>query len=186
MKVATEINSEEEEIQKAKINPKHFRPLYERYYKTIFLFVLYRTGDKEITADITSQVFLQAITHISKHQNKGLSFSAWLYRIAINECNTFFRKNKRERCVVLDDEVVDNFYDNLFEDDPMEDLKIKLPYLLETLKPDQLEIIQLRFMENRPFKEVAEILGITESNAKIKTYRILERMKKKILTTYKN
>jgi RNA polymerase sigma-70 factor (ECF subfamily) len=39
----------------------------------------------------------------------------------------------------------------------------------------------MRFFEQRPFKEIAEIAGITESNAKVRTYRILERLKKKML-----
>ncbi|MEO1712127.1 MAG: sigma factor-like helix-turn-helix DNA-binding protein [Bacteroidota bacterium] len=39
----------------------------------------------------------------------------------------------------------------------------------------------MRFFEKRPFKEIADILGITESNAKVRTYRILDRLKKKIL-----
>ena len=48
----------------------------------------------------------------------------------------------------------------------------------DTLKPDELTLIELRFFEQRPFKEIAEILDITESNAKVKTYRILERLRK--------
>ena len=60
----------------------------------------------------------------------------------------------------------------------MEELKLKLPHILERLKEEELEVIELRFLEGRPFKEVAEILGITETYAKVKTYRILEKMKK--------
>ena len=43
-----------------------------------------------------------------------------------------------------------------------------------------MQLIEMRFFEQRPFKEVAEILGITENNAKVKSYRILQRMKKKL------
>jgi RNA polymerase sigma-70 factor (ECF subfamily) len=39
----------------------------------------------------------------------------------------------------------------------------------------------MRFFEQRPFKEIAEVLNITESNAKVRTYRVLERLKKIIL-----
>jgi RNA polymerase sigma-70 factor (ECF subfamily) len=49
---------------------------------------------------------------------------------------------------------------------------------LDYLKEDDLEIIEMRFFEQRPFKEIADILNITESNAKVRTYRILERLKK--------
>jgi RNA polymerase sigma-70 factor (ECF subfamily) len=45
------------------------------------------------------------------------------------------------------------------------------------LKPDEITIIELRFFEERPFKEVADILGLTETNAKVKVYRIVQKMK---------
>ena len=169
---------EEELIRKAQTDPKAFRPLYERYYKMIFLFVLHRIGDKELTADITSQVFLKAMINIEKFKFRGLPFSAWLYRIAINECHDFFRRTKRERLVVLEDASVGLLYEEMFGEDAMEDMKRKLPAILEKLTPDELQVIELRFLEGRPFKEVAEILGVTETYAKVRTYRILDKMKK--------
>jgi RNA polymerase sigma-70 factor (ECF subfamily) len=51
---------------------------------------------------------------------------------------------------------------------------------LDNLKDADLQLIELRFFEHRPFKEIAEILDMTESNAKVKTYRILERLKKRL------
>ena len=52
---------------------------------------------------------------------------------------------------------------------------------LNELKPKDLEIIELRFFEQRPFKEIANLLEITESSCKMRTYRVLERLKKLIL-----
>jgi RNA polymerase sigma-70 factor (ECF subfamily) len=168
---------EEELIKKAQANPASFKPLYEAYYKPIFLFVLHRIGDKELTADVTSQVFLKALLNIGRFRFKGLPFSAWLYRIAINECNDFFRKHKRERFVVLEDTSVILLYEEMFGEDRLDELKRKLPSILEQLSPEEFQVIELRFLENRPFKEVAEILSITETYAKVKTYRILDKMK---------
>jgi RNA polymerase sigma-70 factor (ECF subfamily) len=168
---------EEDAVRKAQEHPEAFRPIYEKYYKTIFVFVLHRVGEKEIAADVTSQVFLKALLNIGRYQFRGFPFSAWLYRMAINECNEFFRKNKRERFVVLEDEAVEMLYEEMFGYDIVEEMKLKLPMILEKLKPDELQLIELRFMESRPFKEVAEILGISENYAKVRTYRILEKMK---------
>jgi len=53
---------------------------------------------------------------------------------------------------------------------------------MEELKEVEMQLVEMRFFEQRPFKEIAEILGLTESNAKIKTYRTLEKMKKYIVT----
>jgi RNA polymerase sigma-70 factor, ECF subfamily len=173
--------NEEEVIKKAKVYPQAFKPIYEKYHKTIFLFVFHRLGDKQITADLTSQVFLKALVSIGKFQFRGLPFSSWLYRIAVNECNDFFRKTKRERLVVLDDHHAETLYEEMFGNETMNELKSKLPFILEKLKPDELQFIELRFLEGKPFKEMADILEISETYAKVRTYRILEKMKKLFL-----
>ena len=53
----------------------------------------------------------------------------------------------------------------------------KLYMALTDLTSDEMEMIELRFFEKLPFKEVGEILDITENNAKVRTYRILEKLK---------
>jgi RNA polymerase sigma-70 factor, ECF subfamily len=174
----SEILLEEEAIQKAKKEPRAFRVVYEKYYKKIFLFILHRVGDKEQSADIAGQVFLKALVNLNNYTFRGLPFSSWLYRIAVNECNDFFRKNKRDRLVVLEDDHVENLYEEMFGEDAQEELRQKLPTILAKLKPDELQLIELRYLEERQFKEVAEILNISENYAKVRTYRILEKMKK--------
>lgn len=169
---------EEAIILRSKDDPAAFRPLYEKYYRSIFLFILHRTGDKDLAADLASQVFLKALMKIAGFTFRGLPFSAWLYRIAINECNDFFRRSKRSRTVVLEDEIADLLYEEMFAPDTLEELKGRLPGILKQLKYEELQVVELRFMEGRPFKEVADILGISENYAKVKTYRILEKMKK--------
>lgn len=174
--------NEEDVIRNSQRNPASFKPLYEKYFRKIFLFILHRVGDKDTTADITSQVFLKALINISKYTFKGLPFSAWLFRIAINECNDYFRRHKRARVVMLEESMANSLYEELFENEAKDELKNKLPHVFERLKPDELQIIELRYMENRPFKEVADILGITENNAKIKVYRILEKMRQLLVS----
>jgi len=174
-------SDEETLILKSQADSEAFRPLYEKYFKRIFLFVHHRIGEKEITADITSQVFLKALLNLNKFSFRGLPFSAWLFRIALNECNDFFRKNKRYRLVTLEDGMIDHLYDELTSDARLEDLKQILPDILQRLSVNELQIIELRFFEQRPFKEVADILGITETYAKVRVYRTLEKMKKLFL-----
>jgi RNA polymerase sigma-70 factor, ECF subfamily len=90
-----EQHKEQDDIKRSQTDPEAFKPLYEKYFKKIFLFVLRRVGEKEIARDITQQVFLKALNSIRKFQLRGLPFSAWLFRIAINECNDYFRKSKK-------------------------------------------------------------------------------------------
>ena len=176
-----EAKDEESLIRKSQADPEAFRPLYEKYFKRIFLFVHHRIGEKAISADITSQVFLKALVNIHKFTFRGFPFSAWLFRIALNECHDFFRKHKRYRFVTMEEEMVDHLFDELTSETRLDDLRQRLPSILQKLSENELQIIELRFFEQRPFKEVADILGISETYAKVRVYRTLDKMKKLFL-----
>ncbi|MCW5910085.1 MAG: sigma-70 family RNA polymerase sigma factor [Cyclobacteriaceae bacterium] len=175
------IAQEAEQIRKAVADPAEFRPVYNTYFKEIFRFIYKRVGDKELTADLTQQVFLNALQHLGKYQFKGAPFVSWLYRIASNLCMDFFRKSKRVRHVVIEEASLESLVDELTSDQTMEEWHQRLPVILEKLSESELQLIELRFFEAKPFKEVAVILDITETNAKVRTYRVLDKMKKLFL-----
>ena len=176
---AAAMEAEWQEIQAAQQNPARFRPLYERYYEPIFRFVFRRTADSDLSADLCSQVFLKALQRLGGYQFRGVPFSAWLFRIASNEVAQHYRQNSQKRTVSVEENTLGEVAEEMdLEGDlwQVEDLVTAL----DTLKPEELQLIELRFFEQRPFKVIAEILNITESNAKVKTYRILERLKKRM------
>ena len=118
-----ETQDEESVILKSQADPEAFKPLYEKYFRRIFLFIHHRIGEKALSADITSQVFLKALLNLNKFSFRGLPFSAWLFRIALNECNDFFRKNKRHRLVTMEEGMVDHLYEELTAETRLEDLR---------------------------------------------------------------
>lgn len=171
-----EIDNEQQIIEKAKANPAGFEPLYTTYYERILRFVYKRMEDVEDSRDVTAMVFIKALSSIGKYQHQGLPFSSWLYRIAINEVNLFYRRTKKVRVISLDEKGLRgmaNETEGLSKED-LAALKRALLYLSE----EELLIIELRFFEERPFSQVAQILDITENNAKVKTYRILDKLRK--------
>ncbi len=178
MVIETEIQNEALVIRQSLTDPESFRPLYEKYYKKIFLFLFHRLGNKEQSADMAQQVFLKALGGLRKFQDRGFPFSAWLYRIAINECNDHFRKTKKIRVVTLEDAHVTKLFEEMTADQTVDNLHKKLPIILQQLRVEELQLIELRFFESRPFAEIASILGITETHAKVKTYRVLDKMRK--------
>jgi RNA polymerase sigma-70 factor (ECF subfamily) len=170
------------EVQAAQANPARFRPLYERYYEPIYRFVYRRTSDSDLSADLSSQVFLKALQRLSGYEYRGVPFSAWLFRIASNEIAQHFRDSRNQRTVSVEDHTLVEVAEEMELDEDLWQVE-DLIGAMDLLKPSDIEVIELRFFEQRPFKEVAEILGITESNAKVKTYRILERLKKHLSTS---
>ncbi len=167
-------------IRAAQQNPSAFRPLYDKYFEPIFRFIYRRTADQNLSGDICSQVFLKAMQKIKSYEFKGVPFSAWLYRIASNEVAQHYRENQKNRVVSIEQTQLGNLIDEVevTNDVSLQKAMIKA---IDQLKPDALQLIEMRFFEQRPFKEIAEIMGLTESNTKVKTYRILERLKKTIL-----
>ena len=90
-------------IQRAKTNKDAFGQLYEIYYKRIYNYVYYRTGNVEDAEDLTARIFMRAMRHIERYQDQGVPFSAWLYRIAHNLVANWHRDNSRRKIISIDD-----------------------------------------------------------------------------------
>jgi len=174
-----EVLNEEKIIEASQSDPAQFRVLYEKYYRAIFLFIYHKVDHKETAADLSSQTFLKALQHINRYEYRKLPFSAWLYRIATNETMQFFRKNKKVRKVMIDDTLLSELQEPEAPPD-LEKLKMRLVKVIDTLKIDEVQLIELRFYEKKSFKEIGYILDITENNAKVKTYRLVEKLRKKM------
>ncbi|MBK6622065.1 MAG: sigma-70 family RNA polymerase sigma factor [Saprospirales bacterium] len=168
------------EVQAAVQDRAAFRPLYDRYYEPVFRFIFRRSGDEALAADLSSQVFLKAMQRLDAYTFQGVPFSAWLFRIASNEIGQHFRTQQKNRVVSAEDVHLAHLAEEMEEDDEARKHEALLG-ALDGLPPEEMELVEMRFFEDRPFKEIAEILGISEANAKMRTYRILERMKKNML-----
>lgn len=164
---------EKEQIELAKKNIKGFEPLYLKYHERILRFCFQRLDSKDEAYDISSKVFLKAMRNIKKFEYRGVSFGSWLYRIALNEINTHYKK--KSKVIKVDESFLTSLTEEIEEKD--EELTLKLKKSLQKLKPISIQLIEMRFWEERPFKEIAEILNITEINAKTKTYRAIEKLK---------
>ena len=173
-----EIQEEYLVIKAAQKNRRRFGVLYERYFDEIFFFVLKRVDDQETCGDVTSQVFYKAMTKLDKYQFRGVPFSAWLYRIAINEVNQHYRETNKQRTISADSKDLTQIMEEVIEDD---DIEVHLQQLVDTfdyLSHEEVQMIELRFFEKLAFKEIAQVYNITENNAKVKMYRLLDKMKK--------
>ncbi len=175
-KTESQINSEYKLVQAAKEDKKKFRPLYDNYYEIVFRFIYQRTGNETITTDIVSEVFYKALENINRYEFRGLPFSSWLLRIAHNETIKHYRKISKARVVKLETKHLQNLTSEENENN-LEELKPLLLKALKELKIGDLQLIEMRFFEGRPFKEMAEILNKKESAVKMKVYRILEKLK---------
>ncbi len=169
--------NEQEIIAASKKDPKHFRPLYENYYRPILNYIFHRTNEINDAAEIASSVFYKALTKLQNYQDKNIPFGAWLYKIAYNETMQYFRKSKKARHVVLDEALMDN----IAEDAEVNDKSLLLRAVIEAfdeLTPREVEIMDLKYFQQKPNRDTAFIVGMNEGALKVKAHRIIQKIKK--------
>jgi len=164
-------------ITKAKRDPEQFGPLYKKYHEQIFRYVYQRMDDQELAFDVTSQVFIKAMSNLHKYEYRGVPFSSWLYRIAKSELNQAFRDRKARKTINVERMHIFEMIEE-FEEDETDKNKQKLIHCLALLKQGDVQLLELRYFEKRSYREIGEILEITENNAKVRAFRALERLKK--------
>lgn len=175
----SEIKEEYQIILRAQQDPRHFALIYERYFDSIFIYVNKRVDNEDISGDITAKVFYNCLNNLRKYRFQGVPFSAWLFKIALNEINQFFRQKKNtQRVVSINDSHIDLLVEEMEREEPEIDKYVLISVLLEQLDPLEVQFLELRFFEGNSFKEIGYLLGITEVNAKVKTYRILDKLRK--------
>jgi RNA polymerase sigma-70 factor, ECF subfamily len=180
--------NEKELLLRIKKNPAEFSELFTLYYKAIFGYIFRRTGAFDDTADIAADTFYKAFTHINSFSYKGISIKIWLYRIATNEVNQYFRfKHKQESLfdrINIDDK---NTFTNYLSEDKIElerelqkhDQFLTILKELKTLPIKYQEVISFRYFEGKENKEISEILNIKEGTLKSLLSRGLEKLREK-------
>lgn len=175
-------------IEKAKTDPHSFGILYDKYYDSIYRYILHRTANIALAQDITSEVFTKVMKKLWSFRWRNVVFSAWLFKIANNEINSYFRKNKINFVDIEDytekltekDQNAD-FYLNREENDLIEKTAfLKLHNLIRELDQKYQEVIILRYFEEKSLKEVSAILSKSEGTVKSLLHRGIMKLKKTI------
>src|ERR1700748_2542325 len=81
-------------IEQCRTDTTAFGQVFDCWYKPVFGYIMRRTGDYDLSKDIAAETFLKAYLKIGGFECRGGSLSAWLYRIATNELNQYYRSSK--------------------------------------------------------------------------------------------
>ncbi len=163
-------------IQKAKEDKTQFGFLYEKYFQQLFIFIFKKVQNEDISGDICSKTFMKAMMNINKYEDRGFPFSSWLYRIASNEVNLYFRAQKKDITIQINENQVSVIAQEINLDNNEEQLHLILSKLQE-LPLEKSQLIEMRFFEELSFKEIGSIFDITEASAKMRVYRVIESLK---------
>jgi len=151
-----------------------FSLLYERFVTRIYNYIYYRTGNPHEAEDLTARVFHRALHHITHYDNRGVPFSAWLYRIAHNLVANWHRDNSRRKEVPLEDYTQQPHRSlapeaSLVNTQELEDL-LKA---IRQLPADRQQLLILKFVEGMSNAEVSMIMMRSEGAIKSLYHRTL-------------
>jgi len=157
-----------------------FGMLYERYVDRIFNYVYYRTGNVNDAEDLTARVFQRAMNHIVNYTDRGVPFSAWLYRIAHNLVANWHRDRSRRQEIPLSDAPLvakgEHPESNLVHTQQQE----ALLRLIRSLPAERQTLLILKFVEHLSNAEIGEIMGRSEGAVKSLYHRTLLSMRDQI------
>ena len=155
------------------ITEEIFGELYNQFYPGIFRLCLsYVNGNSSIAEDLIHEVFLVVWDKRSTFRNES-SASTWIYRITVNTCLMYLRKEKKLPLVF--DEITTNISD---EDELSEKETCKQLYDCISKLDEADKIFVMLLLEEITNNEIADILGISEINVRVKTHRLKNKLRK--------
>ena len=130
--------------------------IYEKYIGYIYSVVFQIVLNKEDAEDITSEFFIK-LWKLADTYRSGSGHRAWMATIARNMAIDLLRKNKRE---ILTEDFADSISDNASADDVEGEVlsDMSLRAALDTLKPGEREIVNMKIMGELTFQEIADVL----------------------------
>jgi RNA polymerase sigma-70 factor (ECF subfamily) len=158
-----------------------FGLIYDRYVDTVFRFIYFRVGNRQLAEDLTSDTFLRALKRISSFTWQGRDLGAWLVTIARNLVADHF-KSGRYRLEVTSGDVLDaDREDRGPEGSPEAAVvdhitNVALLTAVKQLNPEQQECIVLRFLQGFSVAETAQAMGKNEGAIKALQYRAVRAL----------
>lgn len=170
----TEFNEEQVLLRASDGDRDAFGELYQHYIERIFNYVYYRTGNLHDAEDLTARVFQRAMNHIRNYTDRGVPFSAWLYRIAHNLVANWHRDRSRRQEIPLNElPVVPSKEDRPETSLVRSQEQDALLRMIRQLPPERQHLLILKFVENLSNAEIGQIMGRSEGAVKSLYHRTL-------------
>jgi RNA polymerase sigma-70 factor (ECF subfamily) len=168
-------------ILRSRHEPELFGVLFERHAEPMLAFFARRTLDPEAAAELVAETFAEAFSSRARFRDQGVDGAAWLFGIGRNLLSRYFRNGAvearaRRRLGMPERTVGEGDYERIEELIDFEDVGRQVRAALSGLPEDQREAVTLRVIDGRPYREVAEELGCTETTARARVSRSLRRI----------
>ena len=172
--------SNAELVRKSQFGDKAaFEQLVIRHQELVFSLAYKLTGNREMANDVAQEAFIRAWKAIEKFRGDS-TFSTWIYRITVNTAWTLRKKAKKHNTLNIDDT-----YEPIVIDEKKDpelvainsDLSSVLINALDKIPIEQRIIVELKNIEGRSHKEIADYLGISVTAAKVRLHRAHQKLR---------
>jgi len=186
MSTISKLNNSGEEISNSELVKKSqlgekaaFEQLVIRHQELVFSLAYKLTGNREMANDVAQESFIRAWKAIEKFRGDS-TFSTWIYRITVNTAWTLRKKAKKHNTLNIDDT-----YEPIVIDEKKDpelvainsDLSSVLINALDKLPIEQRIIVELKNIEGRSHKEIADYLDISVTAAKVRLHRAHQKLR---------
>lgn len=164
----------------AQADRRAFAPLYLQYRDRVYAYLRTRTSSPEDAADLTQQVFVQALDALPRYRRRGAPFAAWLLRIAHNAA---INHRKRHRQAVAWDLLPESLHPTMEEDPETQAIRrddaARLRVILQDCDESTREMLALHFAAGLTIAETAAMVGKSEAAVKKRLSRTVRALKER-------
>lgn len=151
-------------------------PLFEKYHVKLYNFFLRLIRDKDISKDLTQNVFRRIISYRESYDEQ-YGFRSWMYQIARNVHLKHYQENKFLTSDFHEPDHIAQESRSALEEDEFETKKGMLYEALNQLSPEQREIIELSRFQGLKYQEISEITGNSITAIKVKVHRAMHKLR---------
>jgi RNA polymerase sigma-70 factor (ECF subfamily) len=157
-------------VQAAQKDASRFADLYELHFDAIYAFIARRIRDRDLSEDLTSDVFHKALAALPRFDWRGVPFGVWLLRIASNVVIDQWKRSAQAAPGDLPEPATKQDFDEALR-------CARLFRLVDQLPQDQRRVLQMRFSEGNSIREIAGALKKTDGAVKQLQFRAFETLR---------
>ena len=172
--------SNSELVKKSQLGDKSaFEELVKRHQELVFSLSFKLTGNRELASDVAQEAFIRAWKAIGKFRGDS-TFGTWIYRITVNTAWTLRKKAKKHYSLNIEDTQEPVVVDEKKDPELVainSDLSLVLRKALNQIPLEQRIIVELKNIEGRSHKEIADYLDISVTAAKVRLHRAHQKLR---------
>ena len=171
-------------LKNPKLKNEAFKDLLDLYQERLYWHIRKIVITHDNANDVLQETFIRIFKGITNFKEKS-SLHTWMYRIAYNESIRFIEKNKKNSQVSLEEDT-NHYLNTLMEDSYFNgnELQLKLQTIISKLSEKKQRVFQMKYFDDLSFREISEILNISENTLKSSYYSIVKTIEEQILISY--